>query len=56
MGLTDEELCLVLAGLKLTIAHVEDDETRRQAMALASRLGGDPQAMFYGAARPHAHQ
>jgi hypothetical protein len=49
MELTDEETALILAGLfELTITHVEDDEKRERCKALASKLGGDPDAMFFG--------
>jgi len=50
MELTDAERDLVLAGLfKLIITYVEDDEKRERCKALAWKLGGDPNAMFYGA-------
>ena len=50
MDLTDDERDLILAGLfELTITYVEDDENARACKALAERLGGDPDAMFYGA-------
>jgi hypothetical protein len=33
----------------LTITHVEDDEERERCKALVRKLGGDPDAMFFGA-------
>ena len=54
MELTDEELDLVLAGLfELTITYVEDDEKSERCKALARKLGGDPDAMFFGAQARH---
>jgi hypothetical protein len=48
--LTDDERDLILRGLfELTINYVEDDELRDRAKAPASKLRGDPDAMFYGA-------
>jgi hypothetical protein len=50
MDLTDNERDLVLAGLfELTITYAEDDEQRQWCKALVERLGGDPDAMFFGA-------
>jgi hypothetical protein len=50
MDLTNDELDLVLAGLfELTITYVEDDEKRERCKTLARKLGGDPEAMFFGA-------
>jgi hypothetical protein len=50
MDLTDDERDLLLRGLfELTITYVEDDQLRAQAKALALRLGGDTDEMFYGA-------
>ena len=50
MDFTDQERNLILRGLfELTITYAEDDELREQAGALAVRLGGDPDEMFYGA-------
>jgi hypothetical protein len=52
MDLTDEARNLILAGLfELTITHVEDDAKREEIKALARKLGGDPDAMFFGADR-----
>jgi hypothetical protein len=48
--MTPRERDLILRGLfELTITYAEDDQTRHQAKALAAKLGGDPEAMFYGA-------
>ena len=50
MDVTDEERDLILAGLfELTITYVEDGEKRERCKALARKLGGDPDAMFFGA-------
>jgi hypothetical protein len=50
MYLTENERDLILAGLfELTITHVEDDEKRQRCKSLASKLGGDPGPMFFGA-------
>ena len=52
MELTNDELDLVLAGLfELTNTYVEDDEKRERCRALARKLGGDPNAMFFRALR-----
>jgi hypothetical protein len=52
MDLTDEERRLILAGpFELTITHAEDDDKRERCKALARKLGGDPEAMFFGADR-----
>ena len=49
MELTSDELSLVLAGLfELTITYVDDDDKRERCKALARKLGGDPDAMFFG--------
>jgi hypothetical protein len=49
MDLADDERDLILAGpFELTITHADDDEKRERCKALASRLGGDPDAMFFG--------
>ena len=51
-GLTDEERTLLLAGvLELTIAYLEDDEKVATCRALAAKLDGDPDAMFFGASK-----
>jgi hypothetical protein len=49
MDLTDDERDLILRSLSssASITHVEDETLRRQTKALAARLGGDPEAMFY---------
>lgn len=42
---------LILRGLfELTITYVEDDDLRAEVRDLAGLLGGDPGAMFFGAA------
>lgn len=38
-----------VALFELTITRAEDDETRQRARAFAERLGGDRDAMFFGA-------
>jgi hypothetical protein len=49
LDLTNDERDLILAGLfELTITYVEDDDKREQCKALAAKLGGDPDAMFFG--------
>lgn len=53
MDLTDADRNLILLGLfELTITHVENDGLREQAKELAVTLGGDAEAMFYGATLP----
>ena len=48
--LTDDERDLILRGLfELTITYADDDAQWEQCKALASKLGGDPDAMFFGA-------
>jgi hypothetical protein len=50
MELRDEERRLILAGLlELTITFAEDDEKRAEIKALVRKLGGGPDAMFFGA-------
>ena len=50
MDLADDERDPILAGLfELTITYVEDDDLRWECKALVEKLGGDPDAMFYGA-------
>ena len=52
MELTDGDLAQILTGLfGLRITHLEDADRCAAIDALARRLGGDPTAMFYGAAR-----
>ena len=49
--LIGRERDLLLRGLfELTISYVENNELRREVHVLVARLGGDPSAMFYGAA------
>jgi hypothetical protein len=46
--LTQHERDLLLARLfELTVTYVEDDEKRATVMALAAKLGGNPEAMFF---------
>jgi hypothetical protein len=46
--LSDRDLALILAGLfELRIACLEDDALCAEIDALAVRLGGDPDAMFF---------
>jgi hypothetical protein len=48
--LTTSQQQLILQGLfELTLRHPEDDVLRRDARALAAKLGGRPDAMFFGA-------
>ena len=48
MDFTDEERDLILAGLfELTITYLDDKVARYQELAL--RLGGDREALFFGA-------
>ena len=50
MDLSDTERDLILAGLfELTITNADGDEKREDCRALARKLGGDPEAMFFGA-------
>lgn len=50
MDLTNDERDLILAGLfELTITSVEDHKKRLRCKALAAKLGGDPDAMFFAA-------
>jgi hypothetical protein len=50
MDFTNDERDLILRGLfELTVTLVEDDDLRGRAKALAAKLGGNPDAMFYGA-------
>ena len=49
-GITEPERNLILAGLfDLTITYAEDDEKRERCKAHAAKLGGDPDALFFGA-------
>jgi hypothetical protein len=51
MRLTNRERDLVLRGLfEVTITYADDDELREEIRRLAIMLGGDPAAMFFGAA------
>ena len=46
---TDSERALVLAGLfELRITHEYNDERCAALDALATKLGGDPDAVLYG--------
>ena len=51
IALNEDERNLILCGLfELTIARLEDDALLGRSRSLAARLGGDPEAMFFGAA------
>ena len=59
MDLTDDERDLIFAGLfELCVTYVEDEEKRERCQALAVKLGGDAEAMFFGAEQrgPHGEQ
>jgi hypothetical protein len=48
--LSESERDLLLSALfELSITRAKDDERREQAKALARKLGGDPEALFFGA-------
>ena len=50
MDFSNDERDLLLRGLfEITITYAEDDLLRLRAKALASKIGGDPDAIFYGA-------
>jgi len=50
MNFTDAERALLLAGLfELRITHLENDSRCATIDALAAKLGGDTDAMFFGA-------
>jgi hypothetical protein len=50
MDFTDDERNLLLAGLlELTITYLEDTEKIGRCTALADGLGGDRDALFFGA-------
>lgn len=52
MDLTSDERDLILAGLfELTITYAEDDKKRERCKALAAKIGGDPNGMFFGASK-----
>jgi hypothetical protein len=56
MKITGEERDLLLRGLfELTITHVEDESLRNHAKRLAKKLGGKPNAIFFGAVPGHGH-
>jgi transcription termination factor NusB len=56
MELTPDERAILLAALfELTITHAEDDQVRDRATQLATKLGGDPEAMFYGGCDGRRH-
>ena len=47
--LTDRQRDLILRGLfELSITYTDDEALRTEAKAIASQLGGDPSAMFFG--------
>jgi hypothetical protein len=51
MNLTTVERDLLLRGLfELTITYVDDNALRDAVETLAAKLGGFPDAMFFGAA------
>jgi hypothetical protein len=51
MDFSDEERDLILAGLfELTLAYLDDLDKIEKCSALAARLGGDQEALFFGAA------
>jgi hypothetical protein len=53
MDLSDDDRALILAGLfELRITCLENDEACRAIDALAVRVGGKADAMFYGASPP----
>jgi hypothetical protein len=50
IGLSPEERGLVLAGLfELRLRHAADLEQGDTIKTLVTRLGGDPEAVFFGA-------
>ena len=49
VDLTDDDRDLILAGLSELTTTRADDETWERCKALAAKLGGDPEAMFFGA-------
>ena len=50
MDLTDDERDLILAGLfELTITYLDDATSPSDEPDFATRLGGDREALFFGA-------
>ena len=50
MDFTDDERDLILAGLfELTITYLDDVSKVERCTSLAMRLGGDREALFFGA-------
>jgi hypothetical protein len=50
MDFSDDERDLILAGLfELTITYLEDADKVERCNALATRLRGDREALFFGA-------
>ncbi len=50
MDFTDDERDLILAGLvELTITYLDDINKVERCNELAARLGGDREALFFGA-------
>ncbi len=50
MDFTDEERDLLLAGLfELTVTYLDDLDKIERCTELATRLGGDREALFFGA-------
>jgi len=48
--ISDDERDLILAGLfELTITYLDDADKIERCTALADRLGGDQEALFFGA-------
>ena len=49
MDFTDDERDLILAGLfELTITYLDDASKVERCANLATRLGGDREALFFG--------
>jgi len=46
---TNELSAILTVLLELTVTKVEDDARREWCKALAVKLGGDPDVMFFGA-------
>jgi hypothetical protein len=51
--LTMRQRDLILRGLfELTVTFSDDDDLRAETKDLAGKLGGDPEAVFFGAVPP----
>jgi hypothetical protein len=49
--ITNQDCDRILRGLfELTVTYYEDDDLRDEVKALAAKLGGDPEAVFFGGA------